>query len=103
MTPEENAAIMHYDITHKFAERIKRDGIDNQPDFIRNRVSKDPKVLALLENGIEQFKINTVERIFKDSADKIFFNNCPKCGKLARTPQAKQCRYCSYDWHNPVQ
>ena len=26
-------------------------------------------------------------------------NNCPKCGKLARTPKAKQCRYCFYNWH----
>jgi hypothetical protein len=27
------------------------------------------------------------------------FNHCPKCGKLARTPLARQCRYCNYDWH----
>lgn len=31
--------------------------------------------------------------------EKVFFNNCPKCGKLAITPQAKQCRFCSYNWH----
>ena len=99
LTPEESAAIMHYDITHQFGDRIKRDGVDVQPDFIRTRISKDPKVLALLENGIEQFKINTIERIYRESADKIFFNNCPQCGKLARTPEAKQCRFCSYSWH----
>jgi hypothetical protein len=102
MTPEESAASTHYDITQQFGERINRDGVDDQPDIIRKRISKDPKALVLLEGGIQQFIINTTERIFKDSADEIYFNNCPKCGKLARTPQAKQCRYCSYSWHDPV-
>jgi len=31
--------------------------------------------------------------------DKVFWNLCPKCKKLARTPKAKQCRYCKFDWH----
>lgn len=31
--------------------------------------------------------------------DKIVLNKCPKCGKIARTPKAKQCRFCQYDWH----
>ena len=31
--------------------------------------------------------------------DKVFFNNCPKCEQLARTPSAKQCRFCGHDWH----
>jgi len=30
---------------------------------------------------------------------QVLFNHCPKCGKLARTPFARQCRYCNYDWH----
>jgi hypothetical protein len=101
MTPEESAASMHYNIIQQFGERIKRDGVDSQPDFIRTRLSKDPAVLALLKSGIEQFRINAAERIFRDSADKMFFNNCSKCGKLARTPEAKQCRYCGHSWRKP--
>lgn len=27
-------------------------------------------------------------------------NLCPSCGKLARTPNAQQCRHCGHDWHN---
>lgn len=38
--------------------------------------------------------------IIKDKfKEQIFWNFCPKCEKLARTPKAKQCRYCNYDWH----
>lgn len=27
--------------------------------------------------------------------------SCPYCGKELRTPQAKQCRHCHTDWHDP--
>ncbi|AEW02388.1 hypothetical protein A4D02_00105 [Niastella koreensis] len=99
MTAEEHAALLHYEITYRFGERIKRDGPENQPEMIRSKISKDPAVLALLEEGFQQFITNTIERIYRESADKIFFNKCPQCGKLARTPEAKQCRYCGFSWH----
>lgn len=35
-----------------------------------------------------------------ETREKVFLNNCPKCDKLARTPYAKQCRYCGYNWHH---
>jgi len=53
-----------------------------------------------LENGIDHFRLSTAERILKEDRDKIYFNNCPKCDELARTPDAKQCRFCGYDWHD---
>lgn len=31
--------------------------------------------------------------------DEIVFNKCPKCNRIARTPKAKQCRFCHFDWH----
>lgn len=27
--------------------------------------------------------------------------SCPYCGEELRTPQAKQCRHCQMDWHDP--
>lgn len=35
-------------------------------------------------------------RILKDNP--AILNNCSNCGKLARTPNAKQCRHCGNKW-----
>ncbi|WP_185151030.1 hypothetical protein [Chryseobacterium panacisoli] len=63
-------------------------------------MSSDPEATNLLENGYEIFKQNIVKRIMSETPEKVFFNNCPKCNKLARTLYAKQCRYCEYSWHH---
>ena len=53
----------------------------------------------LQEQKIENENKRIAEIILKDYSDEVFFNNCPKFGKLARTPKSKQCRFCGYDWH----
>ena len=65
----------------------------------RKWINNSPQTTTFLKDGYETFKINIVKRIMNEIPEKVFFNNCPKCGKLARTPQAKQCRFCSYNWH----
>ncbi len=65
----------------------------------RRLLSYDPKVLELLKDGYDQFIENTAKRILEEERDKVFLNNCSKCGKLVRTPNAKQCRHCGHDWH----
>lgn len=62
-------------------------------------LTEDKHIQSLLEKGIDHFRLKTAERIIKDSRDNIHFNNCPKCDELARTPDAKQCRFCVYNWH----
>lgn len=62
-------------------------------------ISEKESVLALLKDGPENFELRMATRIFNQHKDKIFMNNCPECGKLARTPLAKQCRHCGFDWH----
>jgi hypothetical protein len=57
------------------------------------------EALSLANDRYHQFQLTTAARILRDSADKVFFNCCPLCGELARTPSAKQCRYCGHDWH----
>ena len=72
-----------------------------KPGFKKsNWLSEDPKVLNLLAQGYENFMLDAATRILEDHADKVFLNTCPKCGRLARTPQARQCRYCGYTWHD---
>ncbi len=97
MTPPEKAALRHQ---HSL---VKLEGDDNENRtklyYSSGRLSDDPEVLKLLNEGPNQFLINCAERILRDNPDDVFFNLCPKCSKLARTPQAKQCRFCGFDWH----
>lgn len=65
-------------------------------------LSNDPEVLNLLDKGYDIFEFNVADRIIKEHPNKVLFNTCPKCGKLARTPQAKQCRFCGHGWHEKI-
>ncbi len=58
----------------------------------------DKDALQLLDNGFLEFKRRSAEKILKDHHDEIVINLCPKCGRLARTPLAKQCRHCGHNW-----
>jgi len=74
-----------------------------QKDKIHSRMlSDEPSVLNLTRDGYERFQLTAAARILRDSADKVLFNCCPRCGKLARTPTAKQCRHCGHDWHRTL-
>lgn len=61
-------------------------------------LSEDPKVLELLKDGNDVFFENTALRIISDHPETVFLNNCQQCGKLARTPKARQCRHCGHKW-----
>jgi hypothetical protein len=62
-------------------------------------LSNDPQVVILEAGGLEEFQARTAQRIMADHPDKVFFNHCPRCHGLARTPRAQQCRFCGHDWH----
>jgi len=90
-TDEERLALKHIralDSGHKENHLRKMGWLTNEKD-----------VLDLIKDGYEAFEINTATRIFKDNPDLVFLNICPICKKLARTPKAKQCRYCGFNWH----
>jgi hypothetical protein len=53
----------------------------------------------MLSYGFEHFKKEVAIRIYKDNKAELELNLCPKCNKIARTPLAKQCRFCKHDWH----
>ena len=65
-------------------------------------ISDDDQVFELLKENWFVFRERTATRILAEHAESIYFNNCPVCGKLARTPVAKQCRFCFYNWHHLV-
>jgi hypothetical protein len=63
-------------------------------------ISSDPNVLELIKNGSNEFHCKTAERIALENKDSVFFNECPNCNKLAKTPLARMCRYCGEKWFN---
>ena len=63
-------------------------------------ITEEKEIIELLKDGYDKFEIDTAKKIIEKYPDKIFLNKCPKCNQLARTPNAKQCRFCRFDWHN---
>jgi hypothetical protein len=97
MTEHERVALRHTQSTFKL-EGVKKPHLVNMY-YKQGWLTTDPEILNLLKDGEDQFVINSAERILRETPEKVFLNLCPKCGKLARTPQAKQCRFCEEDWH----
>ncbi len=96
LTPEEQMVLRHHQ------SLLKLDGADERHYrmYLKiGRLTDKPEVLAYLSNGFEQFAINCAKRVLGEQPDEVYLNLCPNCGKLARTPLAKQCRFCGCDWH----
>ena len=74
--------------------------VENTRHPARHFLSVDPAVLQLASDGIDAFTLRTAQRILDQHPDEIVFNYCPRCGALAKTPKARQCRFCYHDWHS---
>ena len=94
MTHDEKLALQHQMYIVKSTDNKAIKDMMKEKGWINN----DPQILNLLKNSYEEFQINVAKRMMNETPEKVFFNNCPKCGKLARTPYAKQCRYCKHSW-----
>jgi hypothetical protein len=57
----------------------------------------DPAAAELFKKGRVKLLNDAVERILAEHGDKVI--RCRKCGGILRTPRAKQCLDCGYDWH----
>lgn len=96
MTPKEAATYkaMHAEMKAQSCENPK------QAEMLRRHWgSSDPEVVALASKGMDKFIDDVVERMLREQSGQIYFNRCPKCQALARTPTAKQCPKCFYSWH----
>lgn len=62
-------------------------------------LTNDQNVLKALGQGIQAFTERLIQRLKIAHPDRFYLNLCPRCSQLARTPTAKQCRYCGHDWH----
>jgi hypothetical protein len=105
MTEHERLAYWHLVATAKATHGRSDADAPEEPKSsmyynLRERLSDDPSVLLLAREGLETFVLRTGQRILNDHRDQIELNRCPRCGALARTPTARQCRACRHDWHN---
>ncbi|WP_454802065.1 hypothetical protein [Mucilaginibacter phyllosphaerae] len=98
LTEPEMIALKHH--RHSLKLRELPDSELRNKIYLRNQwLTDEPEILAQLDEGYVEFILNCAERVLRDNPNKVFFNLCLQCGKLARTPQAKQCRFCGFDWH----
>lgn len=100
MTKDEGRAWRHWSTTYKMENSdstAKQKESRIKVSLRTGWMTSDENILKLLENGIDEFRKRVAKRIFNSNI--IEFNNCPQCKKLARTPKAKQCRFCQFDWH----
>jgi len=56
----------------------------------------------MIADGYDSFKKRVAGRIYSQFKNELDLNLCPRCNKIARTPKAKQCRFCFYAWHNSI-
>jgi hypothetical protein len=95
MTDDEKLALKHHMYTDKTEDRPKL----RELMLERGQISEQPQIQELLKNGYDEFELNVAMRIMAETPGKVFFNNCPQCNRLARTPFARQCRHCRHNWH----
>ena len=104
MTEHERWAYRHLAGTMKASRRsdasAQAEAKDAPVERFRELLSDDPQILFLARDGFGPFVERTGQRILNEHRDQIVMNRCPRCGGVARTPQARQCRFCKYDWHD---
>jgi hypothetical protein len=103
MTSAERLAQRHLFITMKATlgpSDVSAQEETRNDRYFSQHLSDDPEALRLASGGYEAFEAQTAKRILEECGDKVFLNCCPKCAALARTPTAKQCRFCGWDWHD---
>ena len=103
MTVQEQLAQRHLMYTQK-AEHGRSDAAAqnearNGSRPSRELLSNDPEVLQLAKDGVDAFVARTAKRILDEHGNQVTFNCCPRCGAAAKTPKARQCRFCRHDWH----
>ncbi|MDB5148568.1 MAG: uncharacterized protein JWQ57_2588 [Mucilaginibacter sp.] len=84
---------------HFYADSVKESDLRKKWYLERKMITEDPEILKLLDDGYEQLRSRAAENALKSHPGEVFFNRCKICGKPARTPFAKQCRFCGHDWH----
>jgi hypothetical protein len=60
----------------------------------------DAEVEVALIDGFEAFRRRVRNRLLSEHTAAVFVNRCSKCQRVVRTPLARQCFWCGFDWHS---
>jgi hypothetical protein len=104
MSPLESAASRHLFATAKLTKGrtdlpAQEEARHSSHPIRRDLLSDHPDILQLTRDGREAFTRRAAQRIFNAHRAEIIFNRCPRCGRVAKTPKARQCRFRRHDWH----
>lgn len=96
LTDDEKLALKYHMYTYKTEDnpQMRKVMVD------KGWISERSDIKEFLNDGYDEFELNVSKRIMKETPEKVFFNNCPKCNRLARTPYARQCKHCGHSWHH---
>jgi ssDNA-binding Zn-finger/Zn-ribbon topoisomerase 1 len=60
----------------------------------------EPGVSEALKMGGSAFMRSIRKRILLEHSDQVDLNRCHKCNRIPRTPRARQCPWCHYNWRD---
>ena len=78
---------------------IMKRKLREERDRIIERIT-NPQVVAMIARGRDYCRKQIRERIVRDNDISIDLNTCTKCGRLARTPNARMCVQCGHTWYD---
>ncbi len=98
LTLTQKKALKHHQHLLKLADNPDRERVTLM--YTRNKwLSEEPETFTQLDGGYSNFIVNCSKELLSNQGADVVINTCPQCGRLARTPLAKQCRHCFFDWH----
>lgn len=89
--------VSNYHFFKRQAENVENKQLSSKDDqLLKTRLEiqhlSDEQISTYTEEYYETLVTKVVERIYQKYQENMFFNHCPICGVLARTPKAKQCK-----------
>jgi hypothetical protein len=59
----------------------------------------DADIEAALADGGESYRLQVYRRLLQQLGKELNVHRCPRCNRVVRTPKARQCLWCGFDWH----